>query len=144
MGANMDGVDSLHVTLDEIKDDWVDEHATWIIGTSVDYGLVIEFGSRPHTITPDDAEVLKFTVGGTTVFTDMVEHPGTDPYPFMRPAADRARNALPAIAQRASSMSDFVRRVALFVEREAKQILVENGNVDTGRLLNSIEARRVE
>lgn len=144
MGANMDGVDSLHITLDDTKDDWVDENVTWVVGTSVEHGLFIEYGTRPHTITPNDAEVLQFTVGGTTVYTDIVEHPGTEASPFLRPALDRARNNIPSIAKRATSLSDLVRRLALFVERESKRILVENGNVDTGQLLNDVAARRVE
>lgn len=55
------------------------------------YAHLVEFGTRPHTITPKKAGgALQF--GGIT--TKSVEHPGTRARPFMRPALD---SVLPAM-----------------------------------------------
>lgn len=45
----------------------------------------LELGTKPHTIKPKNGKALKLN-GGTIV--DQVEHPGSQPHPFMRPAAD--------------------------------------------------------
>jgi hypothetical protein len=53
---------------------------------TADYALLVERGTDPHEITPSDAEVLVFEGDdGETVFTSMVEHPGTDPQPYAQP-----------------------------------------------------------
>lgn len=51
-----------------------------------DYANIIESGSAPHTIVPSGAAVLHFQVSGEDIFATSVEHPGTQPYPFMAPA----------------------------------------------------------
>ena len=49
-----------------------------------DYALAVEKGSKPHTIVPKNASVLRFpSRGGGVVFTHRVEHPGTTANPFM-------------------------------------------------------------
>lgn len=58
----------------------------WVVGTPVDYAEAVEKGTSPHTITADDG-YLRFTgQNGETVFRKSVQHPGTDPNPFLRPA----------------------------------------------------------
>lgn len=60
----------------------------------------LEYGTKPHTITPKAAKALRFaaSAGGTrlsgsprsgaaVVFAKVVHHPGTKPYPFMVPGA---------------------------------------------------------
>jgi hypothetical protein len=47
---------------------------------------VMEFGSEPHTITPNDDEVLTFQQGGETVYATEVEHPGTTALLFVSKA----------------------------------------------------------
>lgn len=55
----------------------------------------LEYGTRPHTISAK-GEALQ--IGGTFV-GGSVEHPGTRPKPFMRPALDsQSRNAVIAMA----------------------------------------------
>jgi len=56
------------------------------VGSPIHYAPDVEYGTAPHTITPKDAEVLVFEIEGETVFTKRVEHPGTEPQPFLRPA----------------------------------------------------------
>lgn len=64
-------------------------------------GEYLEFGTRPHIITPKVAKVLAW--GGprrlsgalrkgakATNFAMLVHHPGTKPYPFMVPGAQAA------------------------------------------------------
>lgn len=78
------------------------------------YGIFCEFGTSPHIIRPVEAKALtiprpggrlvwrkgkrktKFKYGGKTVIRDVifatkVEHPGTTPCPFFRPALDIAK-----------------------------------------------------
>ncbi len=60
----------------------------------------LEFGTKPHTITPRAAKALRFAAsaggarlsgsprsGAAVVFAKVVHHPGTKPYPFMVPGA---------------------------------------------------------
>lgn len=47
---------------------------------------VIE-GTAAHEIVPNQASVLRFTSGGTVVFTQHVDHPGTTANPFITKAA---------------------------------------------------------
>jgi hypothetical protein len=44
---------------------------------------MVNDGTRPHIIRPRTKRVLKFTVGGRTVFAKMVRHPGTRARPFL-------------------------------------------------------------
>lgn len=46
------------------------------------YGRFVVTGSRPHTIVPRTARVLRFPLNGTTVYATRVHHPGTAPHPF--------------------------------------------------------------
>lgn len=47
------------------------------------YSVFVHEGTRPHEITPVNASVLAFDVGGTTVFAHRVNHPGTKANPFL-------------------------------------------------------------
>ncbi|QDF17554.1 tail assembly chaperone [Gordonia phage Yago84] len=53
------------------------------------YAAAVELGSRPHLIRARNAEVLRFNVGGRTIFATEVHHPGTRPRPFLRNSADQ-------------------------------------------------------
>ena len=53
------------------------------------YGEYVEKGTRPHIIKARKAKVLHFVVDGKDVFTPMVRHPGSKPYPFLGPAIMR-------------------------------------------------------
>lgn len=57
------------------------------VGPNVPYASYVEFGTRPHDIRPkSEGGVLRFQMGGQTVFAKVVHHPGTKPQPFVRPA----------------------------------------------------------
>lgn len=40
-------------------------------------------GTKPHIITPNDANILRFTAGGRVVYTHKVNHPGTRPNRYL-------------------------------------------------------------
>src|SRR5439155_23222492 len=64
------------------------------------YARPVEFGARPHEITPKVAKALRWAaspsgrrlsgaprVGAAVIFAKRVHHPGSKPYPFMVPGA---------------------------------------------------------
>jgi hypothetical protein len=51
------------------------------------YALDVHQGTGPHRIEPRNATVLRFEVGGETVFSAYVNHPGTRPRPFLAEGA---------------------------------------------------------
>ena len=56
------------------------------ITSDTPYSSFVHEGTRPHIIRPVRKQVLKFQVGGRTVFTKEVNHPGTKARPFLRKA----------------------------------------------------------
>lgn len=64
----------------------------WSVVADTDYALAVEKGSRPHTIVPRRAAVLRFpSKSGGVVYAHSVNHPGTQPNPFM----ERALRSVP-------------------------------------------------
>lgn len=53
------------------------------IGSPLNYALVHHEGSRPHVITPRDANILRFSAGGRIIYTHKVDHPGTRPNRYL-------------------------------------------------------------
>lgn len=53
------------------------------IGSNLNYALVHHEGSKPHIITPNDANILRFTAGGRVIYTHKVNHPGTRPNRYL-------------------------------------------------------------
>lgn len=47
------------------------------VGSDLEYAAAVNDGSRPHIIRPRTKQVLKFQVGGRTVYAKIVHHPGT-------------------------------------------------------------------
>jgi hypothetical protein len=54
-----------------------------MIGSEKHYALLHHEGSRPHTISPNRAQTLKFTRGAQVVYTKRVYHPGTKPNRYL-------------------------------------------------------------
>lgn len=76
---------------------------TSVVTSAGGAAVFLEEGTRPHTITPRAAKALRFAasaagrrlsgtpkVGAAVVFARVVHHPGTKPYPFMKPGAEAA------------------------------------------------------
>jgi hypothetical protein len=76
---------------------------------SAKYAAYVELGTRPHEITPRARQALRWAASpagqrltgtptkaaqrggaGGVVFAKRVHHPGTRPYPFMKPGAEKA------------------------------------------------------
>lgn len=65
----------------------------YTVGSDVEYAAMVNDGTRPHIIRPTNGRpsrsnpnrpgMLKFTVGGRTVYARLVHHPGTRPQPFL-------------------------------------------------------------
>lgn len=59
-------------------------YASILAGTNVDYAAAVEEGSSAHVIEAKDAGALFWP--GAAHPVGKVQHPGTSPYPYMRPA----------------------------------------------------------
>lgn len=53
--------------------------------------LFVMNGTKAHTILPVNKKVLRFKIGNTVVYSKRVEHPGTQPNPFLWKAMLAAR-----------------------------------------------------
>lgn len=53
----------------------------------VEYNQFVVEGTKPHRINPKNGKLLRFKVGGVTVYSKGVKHPGTKPNPYMQDAA---------------------------------------------------------
>lgn len=53
------------------------------IGSPLNYALMHHEGTKPHVITPNRAEVLRFPSRGRIVYTRVVRHPGTKPNKYL-------------------------------------------------------------
>ncbi|SNZ18167.1 phage protein, HK97 gp10 family [Natronoarchaeum philippinense] len=99
--------------------DWSKPSGTWHVGTAVEYGVFLEFGTSKM-----------------------------DPKPFFRPALAEAERDLSAFVRDNTETSleqidgprELVRVIALALERRVKEIITEKGLVDTGVLRASVLA----
>lgn len=57
--------------------------SVYTIGSDVEYADMVHGGTKPHIIRPKTKQVLRFKVGGKTVFARVVKHPGTKARPFL-------------------------------------------------------------
>lgn len=62
------------------------------VGTNVFYAPYIEYGTEPHEITPNEKAALRWEDEEGEHFAKRVQHPGTEPHPFLRPALDKVLN----------------------------------------------------
>jgi hypothetical protein len=53
------------------------------VGSSLNYALLHHEGTRPHLITPNRAQVLRFSAGSRVIYTHQVKHPGTRPNRYL-------------------------------------------------------------
>lgn len=70
----------------------ISDESTTVKGSvfnDAEYAAAVERGSSPHTIRARPGGVLRFTIGGETIFARSVRHPGTPPRPWLRQAAER-------------------------------------------------------
>jgi HK97 gp10 family phage protein len=60
----------------------------YVVGTNVGYAAAVEYGTAPHVIKPKHKKALYWP--GARHPVAQVNHPGTRPQPFMRPAIEMA------------------------------------------------------
>ncbi len=53
------------------------------VGSPLKYALMHHEGTRPHLITPNRAQVLRFSSGNRVIYTHAVKHPGTRPNRYL-------------------------------------------------------------
>lgn len=61
------------------------------VGSDHPIALLHHEGTSPHEIIPRNAQVLRFTIGGTVVFATHVSHPGTKPNRYLTDALQAIR-----------------------------------------------------
>jgi hypothetical protein len=71
------------------------------IGTNLSYARAVHEGTKPHTIVPRNAAVLRFQIGGETIFARHVRHPGTRGQPFLVEGLRRARAGVDRLLEQA-------------------------------------------
>jgi HK97 gp10 family phage protein len=69
------------------------------------YGTYVEEGTGPHIIRPKNKKMLAFKINGKMVFARQVRHPGSRPYPFMKPSFEENK---PKILARYAQMGDYI------------------------------------
>jgi len=119
----------------------VPDDVTAKIGSSVHYAPYVEMGTEPHVIVPRKAKALRFVVDGKVVFAKRVQHPGTKPRPYLRPALEIVMNRWKNIGKITPGWIIFraksnLAQLALEVLREARRIVP----VKTGALKKSLRA----
>ena len=65
------------------------------------HALFVQFGTRPHVITPSKKKALRWPAGGAFVFAKRVNHPGYRGDAYLARAADDAVRQFAAIVDRA-------------------------------------------
>ena len=70
--------------------------------TNVEYAPHVELGTRPHIIRPRFKRALHWQRGGRDFFAMSVNHPGTRPKPFMRPALEQNRGRIDGLLEEAA------------------------------------------
>ena len=53
------------------------------IGSALNYAYLHHEGSKPHVITPNRAQVLRFVNRGRVIYAHAVMHPGTKPNRYL-------------------------------------------------------------
>lgn len=73
-----------------------------IIGPNTEYAAYVEFGTKPHVIEAKKGKALAFMGPNGRVFVKKVNHPGTRPHPYVRPAFEDWVDTLGALAAQAN------------------------------------------
>ncbi len=59
------------------------------VSADAGHAKFVHGGTKPHVIRARKAKALRFQAGGKTVFARSVNHPGTEPEPFLTEALER-------------------------------------------------------
>jgi hypothetical protein len=113
------GIDAHQRELREQQEKWSKPSGTWHVGTAVEYGVYLEFGTSKM-----------------------------DPKPFFRPALAEAERDLAEFVRSNSKKTlsqvdgprELVKTVAFALERRVKEIITEKGLIESGTLRASVQA----
>lgn len=65
------------------------------------YAFVVSEGSDPYTITPNDAQALRFEVDGQVIYAKSVQHPGIEGSGYIGEAIEATESRLEQFANEA-------------------------------------------
>ncbi len=124
MGLQLFGLNQLINTFQAAQD--IVEGPTWIVGTNVEYAAYVEFRTSQNKA-----------------------------YPYIRPGTRKAMRKFDQVAARSDDTEELVKNLALEIEKQTKKHMKQveettdvdwrpGGHlIDTGKLINSIEAERL-
>jgi hypothetical protein len=151
MGVEVNGLDDVFDELEELQDDYGRDGEDWQVGTNVEYAIYLEFGSSSHVIQGNPLLYFE-NEEGQLISKEQVKHPGTDPQPFFRPAANEVRLQGPGgfirhntkrDPEEIGSTREFVATLAFALQRRMQEIITDKGLIDTGNLRASVRATPV-
>lgn len=70
-----------------------------IVGTSVEYALVQNYGSDPYMIYPRRAKALRFEIDGEVIFAKEVLHPGIAPTYYIEGSIAKTNERIPELVR---------------------------------------------
>lgn len=74
-GRLRDSIHSIHMRDSRSQYMW--------IGSNEEHALMHHQGTKPHTIVPREAPILRFTSGSRIIYSREVQHPGTRPNRYL-------------------------------------------------------------
>ena len=117
--AELTGLGDFFDATQDWREDVTVRDPTRTIGTPLEHGPYVEYGTRPHVITGDP---LSFIDDGQRVFTQRVMHPGTDAQPHVRPGLRAVEPELGRLAVQSDSLDEFLDKAALLALRNIKRL----------------------
>jgi len=118
--------------------------AQWAVHDGVEYGIYVEFGTEAHVIEPRVKKALWWE--GAEHPVKRVHHPGTPARPWLTPAVEAERAPFLRALGNVRNLDHadvLVDLIAHRVARRARHNLRENGSIDTGQLVNSVNVSRL-
>jgi len=73
----------------------------FVVGTNLEYGPDVEYGTDAHVISANGDDPMTFQVDGQWISKYSVDHPGTPAQPFLRPALREHKSDLEKNIRRA-------------------------------------------
>lgn len=120
--------------------------------------IVLEFGTRGHLIVPRTTRVLRFTQGSEVIFATSANHPGTRPFPHVRPALRALKRAAPGmimslttlhfsrimkeVGAKAARQLGFTGKLGRSVGRTTKDVTANIGRGTKGKISAQLTSRK--
>lgn len=128
---DLEGDEALIDELDDTADRWGTAVEEEVVSNDTPYGPHVEWGTDPHTI--EGNPLLSFEWRGRDHVFHSVQHPGTSPQPFFRPAVDVTGFQMAVIATQVDSLEEFMDQTAGFFYDEVRRLTpVDEGVLKAG------------